>query len=418
MSAMQLTYDADAEAFRAEIRGWLAANLPAGWVEAAELGEAPELTAEQRREFNDAWPAKLFAGGWICATWPVEYGGKGLSTLQGVVLAEEFARVKAPLRADFFGDTLVGPTILQWGSEEQKKRFLPKILSGEVRWCQGFSEPDSGSDLASLKTTATLDGDEWVINGQKVWTTQGDDADYCFLLTRTDPEAPKHKGISYLLVPMRQDGVEVRRITQPDGTAEFCEVFFSDARCPADNVVGGVNEGWKVANSTLAFERGQSATTGFRRFADEFALLLDAAREHRLDTDPQIRQRLAEFYTKVQILRINGLRTLSAQLAGRPDEGVKALGATNKMFWSEMHQQVMELALDLYGAAAMLVDSGPDAASWPGALRAERRPGYPVSPMISAFFFSRSETIWGGTSQIQRNIVGERILGLPKEPKR
>ena len=415
---MQLTYDADAEAFRAEIRGWLAANLPAGWVEAAERGEAPELTAEQRGEFNDAWPAKLFAGGWICATWPVEYGGKGLSTLQGVVLAEEFARVKAPLRADFFGDTLVGPTILQWGSEEQKKEFLPKILSGEVRWCQGFSEPDSGSDLASLKTTATLDGDEWVINGQKVWTTQGDDADYCFLLTRTDPEAPKHKGISYLLVPMRQDGVEVRRITQPDGTAEFCEVFFSDARCPADNVVGGVNEGWKVANSTLAFERGQSATTGFRRFADEFALLLDAAREHRLDTDPRIRQRLAEFYTKVQILRINGLRTLSAQLAGRPDEGVKALGATNKMFWSEMHQQAMELALDLYGAAAMLVDSGPDAASWPGALRAERRPGYPVSPMISAFFFSRSETIWGGTSQIQRNIVGERILGLPKEPKR
>ena len=415
---MQLTYDADAEAFRAEIRGWLAANLPAGWVEAAERGEAPELTAEQRREFNDAWPAKLFAGGWICATWPVEYGGKGLSTLQGVVLAEEFARVKAPLRADFFGDTLVGPTILQWGSEEQKKEFLPKILSGEVRWCQGFSEPDSGSDLASLKTTATLDGDEWVINGQKVWTTQGDDADYCFLLTRTDPEAPRHKGISYLLVPMRQDGVEVRRITQPDGTAEFCEVFFSDARCPADNVVGGVNEGWKVANSTLAFERGQSATTGFRRFADEFALLLDAAREHRLDTDPRIRQRLAEFYTKVQILRINGLRTLSAQLAGRPDEGVKALGATNKMFWSEMHQQAMELALDLYGAGAMLVDSGPDAASWPGALRAERRPGYPASPMISAFFFSRSETIWGGTSQIQRNIVGERILGLPKEPKR
>ena len=182
MSSMQLTYDADAEAFRAEIREWLAANLPAGWVEAAERGEAPELTAEQRREFNDAWPAKLFAGGWICATWPVEYGGKGLSTLQGVVLAEEFARVKAPLRADFFGDTLVGPTILQWGSEEQKKEFLPKILSGEVRWCQGFSEPDSGSDLASLKTTATLDGDEWVINGQKVWTTQGDDADYCFLL--------------------------------------------------------------------------------------------------------------------------------------------------------------------------------------------------------------------------------------------
>ena len=317
MTAMQLTYDDEAEAFRAEIRDWLADNLPAGWVEAAERGESLDLTPDERREFNDSWPAKLFAGGWICATWPIEYGGKGLSTLQGVVLAEEFARVKAPLRADFFGDTLVGPTILQWGSEEQKKEFLPKILSGEMRWCQGFSEPDSGSDLASLKTTAVLDGDEWVINGQKVWTTQGDDADYCFLLTRTDPDAPKHRGISYLLVPMRQPGVEVRRITQPDGTAEFCEVFFSDARCPADNVVGGVNDGWKVANSTLAFERGQSATTGYRRFDDEFGLLVDAAREHRLDGDPLIRQRLAAYYTQIQILRINGLRTLSAQLVGK-----------------------------------------------------------------------------------------------------
>ena len=211
MTAMQLTYDDEAEAFRAEIREWLADNLPAGWVDAAERGESLDLTAEERRAFNDEWPKKLFAGGWICATWPIEYGGKGLSTLQGVVLAEEFARVKAPLRADFFGDTLVGPTILQWGSEEQKKEFLPKILRGEMRWCQGFSEPDSGSDLASLKTTAVLDGDEWVINGQKVWTTQGDDADYCFLLTRTDPDAPKHQGISYLLVPMRQPGVEVRR---------------------------------------------------------------------------------------------------------------------------------------------------------------------------------------------------------------
>ena len=413
---MQLTYDAEAEAVRAEIREWLAANLPAGWVEAAERGEVLDLTTDERKQFNDAWPAKLYAGGWICATWPVEYGGKGLSTLQGVVLAEEFARVRAPLRADFFGDTLVGPTILQWGSEAQKKEFLPRILRGEVRWCQGFSEPDSGSDLASLKTSAVLDGEEWVINGQKVWTTQGDDADYCFLLTRTDPQAPKHRGISYLLVPMRQDGVEVRRITQPDGTAEFCEVFFSDARCPADNVVGGVNEGWKVANSTLAFERGQSATTGYRRFADEFALLRDAARERRLDADPLIRQRLAGYYTKIQILRINGLRTLAAQL-GSKSESIAALGATNKMFWSEMHQQAMELALDLYGAEAMLIDTGPPTNSWPGTLRAGGRPGYPVSPMMTAFFFSRSETIWGGTSQIQRNIVGERVLGLPREPK-
>ena len=377
MSAMQLTYDAEAEEFRAEIRDWLAANLPAGWVEAAERGEAVDLSPSERQEFNNSWPAKLHAGGWICATWPVEYGGKGLSTLQGVVLAEEFARVKAPLRADFFGDTLVGPTILQWGSEEQKKEFLPKILRGEVRWCQGFSEPDSGSDLASLKTSAVLDGDEWVINGQKVWTTQGDDADFCFLLTRTDPDAPKHRGISYLLVPMRQPGIEVRRITQPDGTAEFCEVFFSDARCPADNVVGGVNDGWKVANSTLAFERGQSATTGYRRFADEFALLVDAARQRGLADDPLIRQRLAAYHTQIQILRINGLRTLGAQLAGKKDESIGALGATNKLFWSEMHQQAMELALDLHGAEALLIDTGAPSRSWPGTLRAGVPAGIP-----------------------------------------
>ena len=409
---MDLTYPPEAEAFRKEIRAWLEEHLPDGWFEADF-----EMSDEDRARFNEEWPEQLYAGGWICATWPTEYGGKGLSTMEGVVLAEEFARARAPMRADFFGDTLVGPTILQWGTEEQKREFLPKILRGQVRWCQGFSEPDSGSDLASLKTSAVLDGDEWVINGQKVWTTGGHHADYCFLLTRTDPDAPKHKGISYLLVPMRQSGVEVRNITQPDGTAEFCEVFFSDARCPRENVVGGVNNGWKVANSTLAFERGQSATTGYRRFEEELRLLIEAARQRELLDEPQIRRRLAEYYTKVQILRVNGLRSLSAAVSGVKDPGVLALGATNKMFWSEMHQRAMELALDIFGPEAMLIDAGPATGSWPGALRDRRREGYPVSPMMSAFFFSRSETIWGGTSQIQRNIVGERVLGLPREPR-
>lgn len=409
---MDLTYPTDAEEFRSEIRTWLETNLPPGWLEPGF-----EMSDEERREFNAQWPAKLFSGGWICATWPTEYGGKGLTTMQGVVLAEEFARARAPMRGDFFGDTLVGPTLLQWGTEEQKREFLPGILKGETRWCQGFSEPNSGSDLASLKTTAVLDGDEWVINGQKVWTTQGHHADYCFLLTRTDQTAAKHAGISYLLVPMRQDGVEVRGITQPDGTAEFCEVFFTDARCPADNVVGGVNNGWKVANSTLAFERGQSATTGYRRFEEEYRLLVEAARANGAINDPLIRQRLMQYFTKIQILRVNGLRNLSSALSGSKDMGTIALGATNKMFWSEMHQRAMELALDIFGAEAMLVDSGPEGGSWPGAMRERRREGYPVSGMMSAFFFSRSETIWGGTSQIQRNIVGERVLGLPKEPK-
>jgi alkylation response protein AidB-like acyl-CoA dehydrogenase len=409
---MDLSYPTEAEEFRSEIRAWLEANLPAGWFD-----DGFEMSDEARKQFNVEWPRRLFEGGWICATWPAEYGGKGLTTMQGVVLAEEFARARAPMRGDFFGDTLVGPTLLQWGTEEQKREFLPGILQGKTRWCQGFSEPNSGSDLASLKTTAVLDGDEWVINGQKVWTTGGHHADYCFLLTRTDPDGPKHKGISYLLVPMRQDGVEVRGITQPDGTAEFCEVFFTEARCPKDNVVGGVNNGWKVANSTLAFERGQSATTGYRRFEEEYRLLLEAARANGRIDDPLIRQRLMRYYSKIQILKINGLRNLTAALNGSKDMGVIALGATNKMFWSEMHKAAMELALDVFGADSLLIDSGPEAGSWPGAVREKRRPGYPVSPMMSAFFFSRSETIWGGTSQIQRNIVGERVLGLPKEPQ-
>jgi alkylation response protein AidB-like acyl-CoA dehydrogenase len=409
---MDLSYPVDAEEFRGVIRAWLVENLPDGWFD-----DGFEMRDEQRRRFNVEWPQRLFEGGWICATWPKEYGGKGLTTMQGVVLAEEFARAKAPMRGDFFGDTLVGPTLLQWGSEEQKRAFLPGILQGQTRWCQGFSEPNSGSDLASLKTTALLDGDEWVINGQKVWTTQGHHADYCFLLTRTDPDAPKHKGISYILVPMKQPGVEVRGITQPDGTAEFCEVFFTDARAPKDNVVGAVNSGWKVANSTLAFERGQSATTGYRRFEEEFRLLREAAEANGRIDDHDVRQRLMAYYTKIQILKINGLRNLTAAVSGSKDMSTIVLGATNKMFWSEMHQRAMELALDIWGADAMLIDAGPASGSWPGALRDKRRPGYPVSPMMSAFFFSRSETIWGGTSQIQRNIVGERVLGLPKEPR-
>ena len=409
---MDLSYPTEAEDFRVDIRAWLENNLPEGWFD-----EGFEMTADERTEFNRTWPQKLFEGGWICATWPTEYGGKGLTTMQGVVLAEEFARARAPMRGDFFGDTLVGPTLLQWGTEEQKREFLPGILQGRTRWCQGFSEPNSGSDLASLKTSAVLDGDQWVINGQKVWTTQGHHADYCFLLTRTDTDSPKHAGISYLLVPMDQPGIEVRGLTQPDGTAEFCEVFFTDAKCPKDNVVGGVNNGWKVANSTLAFERGQSATTGYRRFEEEYRLMVEAATANGAISDPVIRQRLMEYYTKIQILKVNGLRNLTMAVTGKKDLGTIALGATNKMFWSEMHKAAMELALDIHGADAMLVDSGPPSGSWPGAMREKRRDGYPVSGMMSAFFFSRSETIWGGTSQIQRNIVGERVLGLPKEPK-
>jgi alkylation response protein AidB-like acyl-CoA dehydrogenase len=410
---MDLTYPAEAEAFRTEIRSWLEEHLPDGWFEPGF-----EMDAEAKVQFQKDWTRELFEGGWICATWPTEYGGKGLSTMEAVVLNEEFARAGAPLRADFFGDTLVGPTILQWGTEEQKKFFLPRILSGEIAWCQGFSEPDAGSDLAGLSTKATLDGDEWVINGQKIWTTQGFIADYIFVLCRTHPEASKHAGISYLLCPMKQPGIEVRPIQQIDGAAEFAEVFFTDARCPKENVVGGVNNGWKVAMTTLGFERGTSATTGHRRFEKELEVIIDKARQNGLAADPLVRQDLARAWSKVQIMRINGLRTLTSVVTGRKDLGVASLGATNKMFWSEYHQAVMNLAMDIQGADGQILSGDPEVEeSVPGYGARRTNQTYPASALESSFFFSRSETIWGGTSQIQRNIVGERVLGLPKEPK-
>ena len=410
---MDLNYPAEAETFRVEIRQWLEDNLPDGWFD-----EGFELSPAARAAFNEQWTKTLFEGGWICATWPTEYGGKGLSTMEAVVLNEEFAKAGAPMRADFFGDTLVGPTILQWGTEEQKQFFLPKILSGEIAWCQGFSEPDAGSDLANLNTKAVLDGDEWVINGQKIWTTQGFVANYIFILCRTDPEASKHKGISYLLAPMKQPGVEVRPIEQVDGSAEFCEVFFTDARCPKDNVVGGLNNGWNVAMTTLGFERGTSATTGYRRFEKELDIIIATAKANGAIDDPLIRQRIAWAHSNIQIMRVNGLRSLTAVVQNRKDPSITALGLTNKMFWSEYHQRVMELAMDVLGMESQLLtgDTSREEAV-PGYGLRTANPKYPASPLQSSFFFSRSETIWGGTAQIQRNIVGERFLGLAKEPK-
>ena len=311
--------------------------------------------------------------------------------MENVVLAEEFARAKAPLRADFFGDTLVGPTILQWGTEEQKKEFLPKILNGEMAWCQGFSEPNSGSDLASLKTTAVRDGDEWVISGQKVWTTQAQFADYCFLLARTNPDATKHKGISYLLVPMKQDGIEVRGITQPDGTAEFNEVFFDGARCPIDNVVGGIDNGWVVANTTLSHERGMSATTGYRRFAQELDLMVGQAKANgriddpldppgpgplpHQDPDPP-HQRAAQPHRDAST---SGRTRRSPRSGPRTRCSGRRCTATP---WSSPSRSS--------GRRRCSTTPSPRTAAWPATARSKGREGYPVSQMMSAFFFSRS----------------------------
>ncbi|MGC2485933.1 MAG: acyl-CoA dehydrogenase family protein [Acidimicrobiales bacterium] len=406
---MDLTYPPDAESFRKEIRAWLEVNLPTGWFEPGF-----SLSPDERREFNMTWPTTLFEGGWICAGWPIEYGGKGLTLIEQVVLNEEFAKANAPMRADFFGDTLVGPTILQWGTDEQKKEFIPGILNGTITWCQGFSEPNSGSDLASLKTSAVLDGDEWVINGQKVWTTQAQYADYVFLLTRTDPDAEQHAGISYLLVPMHQDGVDVRPITQVDGSAEFNEVFFTNARCPKGNVVGGVNNGWKVAMTTLGFERGSSSTTGYRRFLKEWETIVREAHRVGKSDDELVREDLVKSWSKIKIMEINGYRSLTDALNNTHNAAL--LGACNKMFWSETHRDYMDLAMNILGMRAQVLTGTGAIAGPSGALRRGRE-DYPVSELQASFFFSRSETIWGGTAEIQRNIIGERALGLPKEPK-
>jgi alkylation response protein AidB-like acyl-CoA dehydrogenase len=411
---MDLTYPPEAEAFRLEIRAWLDEHLPARYGEPGFT-----MTPEMRKSFNRDWVRTLHEGGWICASWPEEYGGRGLSLMEQVVLSEEFARRDAPMRADFFGDTLVGPTILQWGTEEQKKDFIPKILSGSMSWCQGFSEPDAGSDLASLKTRAVLDGDEWVITGQKVWTTQAQFADYIFLLARTDPDAPKHQGISYLLVPMKQPGVEVRPIRQVDASDDFNEVWFDNARCPRRNVVGGEHNGWKVAMTTLGFERGASSTTGHRRFQKELDAIIAAAAGNGRAQDLEVRQRLARAWSKVKIMQINGYRSLTDALHGTGHAA--ALGATHKMFWSEYHRETMNLYIDILGMHGQTLNgskAGDGGVDVDGPLSRRGASSYPVSDLQASFFFSRSETIWGGTAEIQRNIVGERVLGLPKEPKR
>jgi alkylation response protein AidB-like acyl-CoA dehydrogenase len=400
-------YDDEVEGFRQEVREWLAANLPPGWGD-----DDFQLSEPDRETFRLDWNRLLVRDGWICASWPVEYGGRGLSQLETLALTEEFARVGAPMRADWFGDTLVGPTILQWGTEEQKERFIPRIRRGEITWCQGFSEPEAGSDLASLRMTAVLREGQWVINGQKIWTTRADRADYIFLLARTDPTAPKHEGISYLLVPMDQPGVDVRPIAQLDGAADFSEVFFTDALAPEDNVVGGVNNGWIVAMTTLGFERGASATMSHRRFEKELAHIIDAGRSVYAFADPLLRHRLVEQWVRVQLIKYGNRRLLFDTVNGTRQ--ASALASTTKLWWSETHQATMDLAMDLLGEEGQVLsaEAGDD---WiPGVGLRPGRPDYPATATQHAFLFSRSDTIGGGTSEIQRNLLAQRVLGLPR----
>lgn len=405
---MDPTYSEEAEAYREKIQSFLAEHLPADWVGVGALA------GEDRADFTSKWRQILSNNQLLATTWPSEYGGPGLSALENVIIAEEFAKAGAPTMGgnDGFGITMVGNTLIHWGTEEQKKYFLPRILSGEHVWCQGYSEPDAGSDLANLGAKAVLDGEEWVLNGQKIWTSGGQNANWIFVLARTDVEAVKHAGITFLLVPMDQPGVEVRPIKNIAGHSHFNEVFFSDARVDRNNVVGEVNGGWAVAMTLLGYERGASASVNHLRHEEELNRLTELARERdRLD-DPQIRQRFAACHTRVEIMRFMGMQALTSFLSGStPGAG----SSTSKLNWSEYHKIVTELSLDILGSDAMIRGGDADDGSGIGTAS----PGTPntANSWINTMLSARAGTIYAGTSQVQRNIIGERILGLPKEPR-
>lgn len=405
---MDIAYPPEAEAFRDRIRAFLAEHLPAGW------SGAGALPPDEREAFGLQWRRSLTACGLVAVSWPREFGGGGLSPIEQVVLAEEFARAGAPERAenDQLGIDLLGNTLIALGSEAQKRQFLPRILSGEDRWCQGFSEPDAGSDLASVRTRAVLDGDRWVINGQKIWTSAGHSANWIFLLARTNPEAPKHQGLSFLLVPMEQPGVEVRPIVNAAGHSSFSEVFFTDARTGAGNVVGGIGNGWPTAMTLLGFERGSQVTTAAIEFGRDLERLCELARERGLNADPQIRSALAWCFSRVQIMRYRGYRGLTLSLNGRPP-GAEA--AISKVIWSEYFRRYTDLAVEILGLDA-LGRRGPGN----GGARLVPEAGTPNSPAcwMDELLYARAATIYAGSSQIQRNVIGERLLGLPREPRR
>jgi alkylation response protein AidB-like acyl-CoA dehydrogenase len=404
---MDLTFPPEADEFRAKVRAFLDANLPAGW---QGIGALPH---EEADAFTDQWRKVLHENGYLALNWPKEVGGAGLTPLESVVVAEEFAKAGAPTGGpnDGFGITMLGNTMLRWGTDEQKRHYLPRILSGEDKWCQGYSEPAAGSDLGNLGCRAVLDGDEWVINGQKIWTSAGHLADHIFVLARTDPTAAKHRGITFLLVDMRQPGVEVRPIKMMSGDSEFNEVFFSDARCPKENVLGEVNGGWAVAMTLLGNERGAGAAVQALSFRGELDKLTTLARERGATADPTIRQRLMRAHTKVEIMRFLSYKALTAFLHGHQPGADASIG---KLFWSHHHQEITELAIDVLGADAL----APTGQTPQRAFGADA----PGSPNDSAnwagvFFNARAGTIYAGTSQVQKGIVGEQILGLPKEPR-
>lgn len=383
----------DVEEFRAEVRDWLAENL------AGEFGKLKGLGGPGREheafEERRAWNQHLAAAGLTCLGWPVEHGGRGLSVAHRVAFYEEYAIADAPAKVNHFGEELLGPTLIEFGTPEQQQRFLPRILDVTELWCQGYSEPGAGSDLANVSTTAVLDGDQWVINGQKVWTSLAHWAQWCFVVARTEKGSKRHAGLSYLLVPLDQPGVQIRPIVQLTGDSEFNEVFFDDARTDADLVVGAPGDGWRVAMGTLTFERGVSTLGQQIVYARELNGVVELAKQTGAADDPLIRERLTRSWAGLRAMRSYALATLDVEGGGQ------AAGKDNvsKLLWANWHRELGEIAMEVQGKAGMVLADG-DFDEWQ-----------------RLYLFTRADTIYGGSNEIQRNIIAERVLGLPREVK-
>ncbi len=386
---MHIGFSPADEAFRDEVCAWMKANLVGEFTVLHGRG-GPGDEMEDMLPLREAWERKLADGGWTCTSWPTEHGGRGLSIPQQLIWHEEYARAGGPGRLGHIGETLLGPTLIELGTDEQKRRFLPPIRRAEVLWCQGYSEPEAGSDLAGVRTRAVLDGDTWRIDGQKVWTSHAAWAQWCFVLCRTDADAAKHRGLSYILVPMDQPGITIKPIDQMTGKSEFCEVFFEGATTARDNIVGRPGDGWKAAMATLKHERGVSTLGQQIGFERELEAVIAAARANGRIDNPAIADRIAKAWAGLRSQRLLALRTLRE--SGKPARGA----IVNKLLWSEWHKSLGELAMDVIGEQSARLESGE------------------LSILQRLFLFSRADTIYAGTSEIQRNIIAQRGLGLPR----
>jgi alkylation response protein AidB-like acyl-CoA dehydrogenase len=378
--------------FRAQVRGWLRSRLTGRFEPLMGRGGPAD---EQMWELSLEWERELARGGWTALGWPREFGGRGLGPVEQVTFYEEYALANAPGRVTHLGEMMLGPTLIELGTPEQQRRFLPGIKNATELWCQGYSEPDAGSDLAAVRTRAQLRGDDWVISGTKVWTSLAQHADFCFVLCRTGPFESRHRGLTYLLVPMRQPGVTVRPIRQMTGTREFNEVTFDEAVTPASWRVGAVDGGWPVAMATLGYERSRRLAH-FPIMRAELDGVIALARSRGRASDPHIRERIARSYSELLVMRTMNERTLAALAAGRAPGAAASIG---KLYWSHWHQRLLDLQADVLGLESQLLAGDP----------------YQVTAAQQALLYSRAETIFAGSSEIQRNIIAERVLGLPKD---